>query len=130
MKSPGAGYWPRSCGWVMQARLRTCTLVRHMRILMEVKLPLEPFNSYVRDGSAGARMQKILADAKPEAAYYGDRVGHRGGYCEANMDDPSEVPARAEPWCVGFNAHVEFSVVRTPEDLGKAGLEALGKKWG
>jgi hypothetical protein len=40
------------------------------------------------------------------------------------------VPSLAEPWFLGFNAHVEFSVVMTPEDLGRAGLEALGKKWG
>jgi hypothetical protein len=95
-----------------------------MRILMEVKLPREPFNSYVKDGSVGVRMQKILADAKPEAAYFGDRDGKRGGIIVVNMDNASQVPALAEPWFLGFNAHVEFSVVMTPEDLGRAGLEA------
>jgi hypothetical protein len=100
-----------------------------MRILMEVKLPLEPFNSYIKDGSAGTRMQKILADAKPEAAYFGDRDGHRGGIIVVNMDHASQIPALAEPWFLGFNASVEFSIVMTPEDLGRAGLEALGKKW-
>ena len=75
-------------------------------------------------------MQKILADAKPEAAYFGDRDGKRGGILVVNMDDASKVPSLAEPWFLGFNAHVEFSVVMTPEDLGRAGLDALGKKWG
>ena len=114
----------------MRPRPRACRIVGHMRILMEVKLPLEPFNSYVRDGSAGARIQKILADAKPEAAYFGDRDGKRGGILVVNMENASQVPALAEPWFLGFNAHVEFSVVMTPEDLGRAGLDALGKKWG
>jgi hypothetical protein len=75
-------------------------------------------------------MQEILADAKPEAAYFGDRDGRRGGIIVVNLDNASQVPSLAEPWFLGFNAQVEFSVVMTPEDLGRAGLEALGKKWG
>jgi len=35
----------------------------------------------------------------------------------------------AEPWFLTFNAHVEFRVAMTPEDLGRANLDALGKKW-
>ncbi len=98
-----------------------------MRILMQVKFPIEPFNSDVKDGSIGAKMQKIMADLKPEAAYFTEIEGHRGG---VNMENASQVPSLAEPWFLGFNAHVEFKVVMTPEDLGRAGLEALGKKWG
>jgi hypothetical protein len=101
-----------------------------MRMLMQVKLPLEPFNTYVRDGSASARMQKIMADAKPEAAYFTAVEGHRGGILVVDLADPSKIPALAEPWFLTFNAHVEFSPAMTPEDLGRAGLEALGKKWG
>ena len=100
-----------------------------MRILMHVKLPIEPFNSYVRDGSSGARIQKILADAKPEAAYFTEFEGQRGAIIVVNMDDSSKIPSLAEPWFLGFNANVEFHPAMTPEDLGRAGLEALGKKW-
>jgi len=39
-----------------------------MRMLMKISLPLEPFNTAVRDGSVGMKMQKILGDTKPEAA--------------------------------------------------------------
>jgi len=101
-----------------------------MRMLMQVKFPIEPFNSYVRDGSIGAKMQKIMADIKPEAAYFTAVDGHRGGILVVNMDDPSKIPALAEPWFLVFNAHVEIQPTMTPEDLGRAGLEALGKKWG
>jgi len=97
---------------------------------MHVKLPLEPFNTYVKDGSAGARIQKILGEAKPEAVYFSEFDGQRGGIIVVNMDDSSKIPSLAEPWFLGFNAHVEFHAAMTPEDLGKAGLEALGKKWG
>jgi len=43
--------------------------------------------------------------------------------------DPSEVPTYAEPRFLLFNADAEFHIVMTPEDLARAGLDALGKKW-
>jgi hypothetical protein len=101
-----------------------------MRMLMQVKFPIEPFNTYVRDGSIGAKMQKIMADLKPEAAYFTAVDGHRGVILVVDMDDPSKIPALAEPWFLVFNAHLEIQPTMTPEDLGRAGLEALGKKWG
>ena len=100
-----------------------------MRILIRVKFPVEPFNTYVKDGSAGARIQTIMADAKPEAAYFSEFGGQRGGIIVVHLDDPSKIPALAEPWFLGFNAHVEFHPAMTPEDLGKADLGAIGKKW-
>jgi hypothetical protein len=100
-----------------------------MRILMQIKLPVEPFNTYVKDGSAGAKMQKILAELKPEAVYFTEFEGHRGGIIVVNMDNTSQIPSLAEPWFLTFNARVEFKPAMTPEDLGKAGLDAIGKKW-
>jgi hypothetical protein len=101
-----------------------------MRMMMLVQLPLEPFNTAVRKGTAGAIMKKILDDAKPEAAYFGERDGKRGGILIVDVPKPSDIPRLAEPWFLQFDASVEFRVVMTPEDLAKAGLEALGKKWG
>jgi hypothetical protein len=46
-----------------------------------------------------------------------------------NMNDPSEVPKFAEPWFLSFKADVQFHIVMTPEELERAGLEKLGKKW-
>jgi hypothetical protein len=101
-----------------------------MRMMMTVEFPLEPFNSLVRNGTAGSVMKKILDDAKPEAAYFGDQDGKRGGTLIVDVAKPSDVPKFAEPWFLNFNAEVRFRVVMTPQDLGKANLEALGKKWG
>ena len=97
---------------------------------MELKFPIEPFNTYIKDGSIGSRMQKILGDIKPEAAYFSERDGHRGGILVVNLTESSQVPALAEPWFLGFHATVEFRIAMAPEDLGRSGLEALGKKWG
>ena len=46
-----------------------------------------------------------------------------------NVNSPSDVPALAEPLFLTFNAEVEFRIAMTPEDLSRAGLDALGKKW-
>ena len=100
-----------------------------MRMLVQVTAPHEPFNSYVKDGSGGARIQKIIGDTKPEAVYFTEYGGQRGAIMIVNVEDASKLPSISEPWFLGFDADVEFHVVMTPEDLAKSGLEALGKKW-
>ena len=100
-----------------------------MRMLLDVKIPHETFNAAVRDGSAGEKLKRILEATKPEAVYFTERDGHRGGILAVNLDDPSKIPALVEPWFLTFNADVEIRVAMTPEDLARAGLDALGKKW-
>ena len=48
-------------------------------MLVDLDFPVEPFNTYVRDGSAGERIAKILEDLKPEAVYFTEQDGQRGG---------------------------------------------------
>src|SRR4051812_26259346 len=101
-----------------------------MRFLMTVKMNTAKFNAAVRDGSAEGKMKKILGEIKPEAAYFIAEEGKRTGYLIVNMTDVSQIPALAEPWFLHFEAELEMKPVMTAEDLGKAGLEGLGKKWG
>jgi len=101
-----------------------------MRMMMQVEMPLEPFNTEVRNGTAGLKMMKILDEIKPEAAYFGERDGKRGGILIVEVAKPSDIPRLAEPWFLNFNAEVKFRVVMSPEDLVEADLVALGKKWG
>lgn len=100
-----------------------------MRMLMQVHLPLEPFNTAVRDGTAGEKIQRILESIKPEAAYFSEQGGKRGGTLVVDVASPSDVPRLAEPWFLTFDAAVEFRIAMTPDDLGKAGLDKLGKQW-
>ena len=100
-----------------------------MRMLMHARVPREPFNSYVKSGKAGQKIQQVLAEIKPEAVYFTEYDGERGAILIVNVDSPSQVPALAEPFFLLFNAKVSFHVVMTPEDLAKAGLDNLGKKW-
>ena len=101
-----------------------------MRMLIDLAFPIEPFNTYVRDGSAGERIAKILDDLKPEAVYFTEQDGERGGIMIVDVASPSDVPRIAEPFFLTFNAEVRFHVCMTPDDLAKAGLEDLGDKWG
>jgi hypothetical protein len=101
-----------------------------MRILLKVTFPHEPFNAHVRDGSAGKRIQKILDELKPEAVYFTELHGHRCGLIFLDLPEPSRIPSLCEPWFLGFGADVELRPAMKPEDLMKAGLEELGKKWG
>ena len=100
-----------------------------MRMLMYVKFPLEPFNTATRQGTVGDTIKKILADIKPESAFFTDHDGHRGGTFVVQVKDATDIPRLAEPFFLKFNAEVEFHIAMTPEDLGKADLGALGKKW-
>jgi hypothetical protein len=99
-------------------------------MLMQIKLPLEPFNTAIRQGTAGPKMQRIIEAIKPEAAYFSEQDGCRGGVLVVDVKEPADIPRLAEPWFLTFNANVEFRVAMTPEDLGRAGLEGLGKTWG
>jgi hypothetical protein len=94
-----------------------------------VSIPPEKFNKAVLDGTISQKMTKILEETKPEAAYFCAKDGNRGGFLVVNMNSASEIPRFAEPWFLNFDATVEFIPTMTPEDLQKAGLEDLGKKW-
>src|SRR5271169_4476903 len=100
-----------------------------MRILLNIHIPHEPFNAAVRDGTAGQKLGRIVDEIKPEAVYFTEQHGQRGAVMIVEMSDPSKIPTLAEPWFLTFNANVEFRVVMTPDDLKKAGLDEIGKKW-
>ena len=101
-----------------------------MRMILNVSLPHEPFNTAVRNGSAGATIGKILEAIKPEAVYFTEYDGRRTALLIVNVNQASDVPSLAEPWFLKFQADCRFQIVMSPEDLQKSGLADLGKKWG
>jgi hypothetical protein len=100
-----------------------------MRMLLQADFPPEPVNQAVKDGTVGQKIRRILEDTKPEAVYFTEQNGRRGAILIVDLADPSQVPALFEPWFLAFNANVSLRLAMTPEDLEKAGLEALGRKW-
>lgn len=104
-----------------------------MRMLLRVSIPVEAGNAAAKNGTLGTTVQKILADLKPEAAYFfPDDNGNRSGSIVFDMQDTSEIPAIAEPWFLAFNAKVSFRPVMNPQDLAKAGpaIDKSAKDYG
>ena len=100
-----------------------------MKMLMHVRIPNEKFSVAVRDGSVGEKMSRILEETKPETIYFTEYDGERGAIMIVDVNEPSKVPSYAEPWFLLFDASVEFHIVMTQDDLARAGLDGLGKKW-
>jgi len=61
--------------------------------------------------------------------YFTEYGGRRGAILIVDVADPSKVPALAEPWFLSFNADVECHIVMSPEELGRADIDTIGKKW-
>jgi hypothetical protein len=102
-----------------------------MRFLMKASMTVEAANAAIRNGSLPKTIQSILADLKPEAAYFCDWDGMRTAFIVFDMQDVSQIPAVAEPWFLAFNASVEIHPVMSPADLAKAGpgIEDAVKKY-
>jgi hypothetical protein len=98
-------------------------------MLLHAIFPTEPFNALVRSGEAGATLQKILEDLKPEAVYFTEDDGMRAAMLVVDIASPSDVPKIAEPFFLKFDAECRMRIVMSPTDLKNAGLDALGKKW-
>ncbi len=93
-----------------------------MRMLLRVSIPVEAGNAAAKAGTLGSKIEQILADLKPEAAYFlADDDGQRSGSIVFDMKDASEIPAIAEPWFLAFNAKVSLRPIMNPQDLAKAG---------
>src|ERR1700738_5184841 len=93
-----------------------------MRMLLRVSIPVEAGNAAAKAGTLGSTVEQILADLKPEAAYFfTDDSGQRSGSIVFDIKDTSEIPAVAEPWFLAFDAKVSFRPIMNPQDLAKAG---------
>ncbi|WP_261985180.1 panthothenate synthetase [Pseudomonas arsenicoxydans] len=97
---------------------------------MMVECPNEPFNSLIKAGTAGQVIERILASIKPEAAYFTEQDGMRGGIFLVDVNEPSDIPALAEPFFLNFNASCKFRIMLSAQDLQKADLGRLGQTWG
>jgi hypothetical protein len=101
-----------------------------MKMIMISEFPPEPFNSHVRDGSIGSVIGSMMETLDFESFHFVELDGCRGAVGVFNIEDSSEIPTYAEPFFLKFDAQVRFRIAMTPEDLGKAGLDALGAQWG
>ncbi len=104
-----------------------------MRILVTFSMNPEKGDQLIKEGRIGETMGSILGDLQPEAAYFTDVDGTRGGFLVVDMEDASQIPAITEPLFLQLGATVHMQPVMTPEDLrGPAGeaLEQVAQKYG
>lgn len=103
-----------------------------MRFFMKVSFPVEAANKAAKKGSLSKIIKSILAEQKPEAAYFVASDGQRTGLLFLDMEDASQIPALAEPWFLALNASVEIQPAMIPDDLEKATkhIEKAVKKYG
>jgi hypothetical protein len=100
-----------------------------MKMLLDITLPHQAFNAAVKDGTAGSKLNRILEATKPEGVYFTEQHGQRGAVLIVDLADPSMLPSLVEPWMLLFEADIRLRPVMTPDDLKRAGLDELGKKW-
>lgn len=100
-----------------------------MKMLMIVTIPHHKFNAAVKDGTAGAKLGKIMDALKPESAYFTELNGRRTGFLVVNIAETSQIPSFSEPWFLTFEADVQLHPVMLPADLQRSGLDTIGKQW-
>jgi len=92
--------------------------------MLTFRIPMDKGNALVKDGKIGDTIQSLLEDLKPEAAYFVDIEGARGGHLVVNMDEASQIPGMVEPLFLALGATVHTHPVFTPQDMPRA-MEAL-----
>ena len=105
----------------------------NVRVMITFSINPEKGDQLIKEGRIGETLASILEDLQPEAAYFTDVEGTRGGVLVVDMEDASRIPAVTEPLLLGVGATVHMQPVMTPEDLrGAAGeaLQQMAQKYG
>jgi hypothetical protein len=96
-----------------------------MRVMLKFTIPTtEESNAQIRDGSIGQKMETMLGNLQPEAAYFCPIDGKRGGYLVFNMEEGSDSVTKLEPFWLELGATIETVPVMNADDL-RAGLQRL-----
>jgi hypothetical protein len=103
-----------------------------MRFMLTLRVPPEQGNAAMKDGSFMSAFQSVMEELQPEAAYFAEIEGARGGYVVVNMDDAAQIPAICEPLFLGLGATVQIHPVFTLDDMPRIteAIEQARQKYG
>ena len=103
-----------------------------MRMLLKASIPVEAGNASVKSGDIGSIIESIMAEQKPEAAYFTLDNGMRTGFIFLDIQEPAQIPEIVEPWFLAFGADVIVTPVLDLEDFGKVApaLSEIGQRYG
>lgn len=90
-----------------------------MRTMARFHFPPSSGNEVIRSGKINKVFEQLMADLKPEAAYFYPEQGERGGILVFDMQDASFVAGVIERFSFGLQAKVELFPVMGPDDLQK-----------
>jgi hypothetical protein len=102
------------------------------RFLMRASIPVDAGNDLIRDPDFGAKMQSVLAELRPENAYFCIENGQRTIYLVVTTEESSELPRLAEPLWLWLACDVEFIPAMGQEDFARAAthIKAAVEKYG
>ena len=99
------------------------TWVDVMKFIVEADLPMEPFSTYIREGTAGEKIGAVLGALKPEVIYFTDSGVGRGVLMIVDLDSAGQIPHVTEPLMLTFGASVHYRVAISSEEPQSAGLD-------
>ena len=94
-----------------------------MKFIVEASFPLEPFNTYVRQGVAGEKIGQILDAIAPEVVYFTDHGSGLGATMVVDLENFDQLPHVTEPLMLTFDAAVHYRIAIAPDELQAAGLD-------
>jgi hypothetical protein len=96
--------------------------------MLKIKMPTEPGNRAIKDGSLPKLLEATMRKLSPEAAYFYADDGMRTAIMFFDMTDVSQIPVFVEPLFSGVEAKVEFVPVMNADELRKglgAAMQAM-----
>jgi hypothetical protein len=103
-----------------------------MRFMLTLLVPPEEGNAAMKDGRFMSAFKSVMEELQPEAAYFAEIEGARGGYGVVNMDDAAQIPAICEPLFLGLGATVQIHPVFTLDGMPRIteAIEQARQKYG
>ena len=99
-----------------------------MRMLLKASIPVEAGNATIKSGTLGSNIESILAELKPEAAYFTLDNGMRTAFIFLDIQDASQLPAILEPWFLAFKANIGLTSVMNGGRPWKGWPENWGRR--
>src|SRR3989442_7660092 len=92
-----------------------------MRMMIQFSIPVEAGNQAARKGTLGAPFEKILAELKPEAAYFtATEHGERGGFIFFYLEGTSRNPPILRAFFLVYYARLKISPAMSAQDPAPA----------
>ncbi|MEU3498527.1 hypothetical protein [Kitasatospora cineracea] len=95
-----------------------------MRTLIVAEIDTEKSNELVTSGQMPEVMGRMMAQLRPEAAYFYPLNGHRGFTLVVDVDQESSLVATMEPLWMQLGAKVTVTPCMSADEL-RAGIEKL-----